>query len=127
MARTSSTPGASLCPTDGSSPALRREMAVPAARAQINSAQARAALCGLLMALTACNQPQRGPATQFKLAEATVASIHAALSSGQVTCTQLVQMYLDRISAYDTQGPALSAIITVNPKALDLGAEMARN
>jgi amidase len=79
------------------------------------------------MALTACNQPQRAPASQFKLAEATVASIHAAFSSGQITCTQLVQMYLDRISAYDAKGPALSAIITVNPKALDLAADMDRN
>src|SRR6266446_3465507 len=124
--RTSSTHGALRCPTGELSPADRRAMAVPA-RAQISSVPAAAALCGLLMALTACNQPPRSPATQFKLTEATVASIHAAFSSGQITCTQLVQMYLDRISAYDAKGPTLNAIITVNPKALELAAEMDRN
>src|SRR5262249_37080202 len=31
----------------------------------------------------------------------------------------LVQGYLDRISAYDQQGPKLNAIITINPRALE--------
>jgi amidase len=35
-----------------------------------------------------------------------------------LTCTQLTRLYLDRIAAYDMKGPALHAIITVNPKAL---------
>src|SRR5215469_13092689 len=50
--------------------------------------------------------------------EATVADIRAALEARQVTCRQLVQMYLDRIAAYDKKGPALNAIIMVNPNAL---------
>ena len=28
-------------------------------------------------------------------------------------------MYLDRIAAYDKNGPAINAIISVNPEALD--------
>ena len=39
---------------------------------------------------------------------------------------RLTQLYLDRIDAYNLQGPALHAIITVNPKALDIAAEMDR-
>jgi P27 family predicted phage terminase small subunit len=46
--------------------------------------------------------------------------VHAALAAGQLTCTQLTKLYLDRIAAYDTQGPALHAIITVNPKAMEI-------
>src|ERR1700686_3450824 len=60
----------------------------------------------------------------FRLQEATVAGIHAAFATGQLTCTQLIKLYLDRIAAYDQQGPALHAIITVNPKAMETAAEM---
>jgi amidase len=67
---------------------------------------------------------QQGP---FRFQEATVASIHAALAAGQLTCTQLTRLYLDRIAAYDKQGPALHAIITVNPKAMEIAAEMDRS
>jgi amidase len=50
--------------------------------------------------------------------EAAVADIRAALDARELTCRQLVQMYLDRIAAYDKQGPALNAIIMINPNAL---------
>jgi amidase len=67
---------------------------------------------------------QQGP---FGFQEATVASIHAALAAGQLTCTQLTRLYLDRIAAYDRQGPALHALITVNPKAMEIAVEMDRS
>jgi len=63
----------------------------------------------------------------FHLQEATIASIHAALAAGQLTCAQLTRLYLDRIAAYNMQGPALHAIITVNPKAMETAAEMDRS
>ena len=50
--------------------------------------------------------------------EATVADIRAALAAHEITCRQLVQMYLDRIEAYDKKGPLLNAIVMVNPNAL---------
>src|SRR3970282_1316491 len=50
--------------------------------------------------------------------EATIEDIHAAYKSGQLTTHQLVQLYLDRIEAYDKKGPALNSSITVNPDAL---------
>ena len=63
----------------------------------------------------------------FRLQEATVAGIHVALAARQLTCTQVTSfLYLDRIAAYDAQGPALHAIITVNPKAMEVAAEMDR-
>ena len=60
------------------------------------------------------------------LDEASVQSIHAAIDASKVTCVQVVHHYLDRIEAYDDRGPALNAIITVNPRALETAAEMDR-
>jgi amidase len=54
----------------------------------------------------------------FNLIEATIDDIHAAYKSGQLTCRQLVQMYLDRIEAFDKKGPTINAIITTNSDAL---------
>ena len=54
----------------------------------------------------------------FNILETTIEQVHAAFKSGELTCRQLVQMYLDRIEAYDKQGPAINAIISLNPGAL---------
>ncbi|MCC2676331.1 MAG: gatA [Ramlibacter sp.] len=60
----------------------------------------------------------------FPVEEATVASIHAAFRDGSLTATQLVRFYLARIEAYDQQGPALKAFVTVNPAALGEAARL---
>ncbi|WP_411888233.1 amidase family protein [Hydrocarboniphaga effusa] len=38
---------------------------------------------------------------QFHVEEATIASIHAAIQSGETTCQQVVQAYIDRARAYN--------------------------
>jgi amidase len=55
----------------------------------------------------------------FNVLETTIDDIHSAYKSGQLTARQLVQTYLDRIDAYNKQGPAINAIITLNPNALE--------
>ena len=55
----------------------------------------------------------------FHLEEATIEDVHNAYKSGRLTSHQLVQLYLNRIEAYDKKGPSLNAIITLNPKALE--------
>jgi Asp-tRNA(Asn)/Glu-tRNA(Gln) amidotransferase A subunit family amidase len=55
----------------------------------------------------------------FTLVETTIADIHAAYRAGALTTRQLVQAYLDRIAAYDQKGPAINALISLNPTALD--------
>jgi amidase len=65
----------------------------------------------------------RGAARSFQVVryeEATIADIQAALSAKTLTCRALVQMYLDRIAAYDKKGPTLNAIVVTNPDALKL-------
>lgn len=58
-------------------------------------------------------------AQSFEIVEATIDDIHAAYRAGILTARQLVQMYLDRIASYDKKGPAINAIISLNPTALD--------
>src|SRR5215472_18917208 len=58
-------------------------------------------------------------AQSFEIVEATIDDIHAAYRAGVLTARQLVQMYLDRIASYDKKGPAINAIISLNPTALD--------
>lgn len=55
----------------------------------------------------------------FEIVETTIADIHAAYRSGRLTARQLVQAYLDRIEAYDRNGPAINSVISVNPRALE--------
>ena len=62
--------------------------------------------------------PSAASAQRFDVMEATIDGVHSAMSSGRLTCHQLVQSYLDRIAAYDKQGPALNSIQTINPRAL---------
>lgn len=57
--------------------------------------------------------------TPFHVVETTIDDIHRAYQSGELTTHQLVQMYLDRIEAYDKQGPKINCVITINPKALE--------
>lgn len=57
-------------------------------------------------------------AQQFDVMEATIPQVHAAMDAKRLTCRQLVQAYLDRIAAYDQQGPTLNAIQHVNGRAL---------
>lgn len=60
------------------------------------------------------------PATPppFRVEEATIAEIDSAMKAGRITCRSLVQQYLRRIDAYDKNGPAINAIVIVNPDVL---------
>ena len=68
--------------------------------------------------------PTQPPARPFHVLEATIDGIHRAMRAQRLTCTQLVQAYLDRIAAYDQAGPKLNAIQTVNSNALALAARL---
>jgi amidase len=54
----------------------------------------------------------------FHLMEASIADIHQALQAGTLTCHSLVQQYLNRIAAYDQQGPTINSMLYINPKSL---------
>ena len=50
--------------------------------------------------------------------ELTIARLHAAYLSGDVTSATITRAYLDRIEAYDRRGPYLNSLISLNAVAL---------
>ncbi len=58
------------------------------------------------------------PDRSFHLMETSIADIHKAMLAGTLTCHNLVQQYLDRIHAYDQQGPAVNSMLYINPASL---------
>jgi amidase len=73
-------------------------------------------LCSASCNSGTANDSQSRP---FDIMETTIEDIHAGYKSGQLTTRQVVQMYLDRIEAYDQKGPAINSIITLNKGALE--------
>jgi Asp-tRNA(Asn)/Glu-tRNA(Gln) amidotransferase A subunit family amidase len=59
-------------------------------------------------------------AVLFDLQTATIEDINKAFDAGALTSEKLVQLYLNRIAAYDKQGPNINAVITLNAEALSL-------
>jgi amidase len=75
-------------------------------------------LAGLLFAFLLVPVANCAPDHAFHLLEASIADIHRAMQAGMLTCHDLVQQYLDRINAYDQQGPTLKSMLYINPQAL---------
>ena len=57
-------------------------------------------------------------AAEVNVETATTSDLQAAFQKGTLTSEKLTQIYLGRIAAYDKHGPAINAIITLNPNAL---------
>ena len=76
--------------------------------------------------LALCALPAVLHAQRFQAAEATISEIHAAMAAGRLTCRELVSQYLARIAAYDKTGPAINALVVVNPKALEVADSLDR-
>ena len=78
----------------------------------------RGLVVSIVIGLVSCQSPPVTDTRSFDVVEASVADIHEAMARGQLTARALVEAYLARIEAYDTRGPALNAIVTVNPNVL---------
>ena len=63
-------------------------------------------------------------ADTLDLDAATIADLNAAFRAGTLTSEKLLQFCLDRIKAFDRQGPSLHAVITLNPKALEIARSL---
>ena len=82
-----------------------------------------ASVLATIVVASAAQAPPPRPRT-FHLQEARIADVHAALQSRQITCRDLVGLYLKRIQAYDKSGPGLNAVQTMNPRALEEAARL---
>src|SRR5207344_2682623 len=63
--------------------------------------------------------PPPAPASTFDVYEKSIVDLLAAQRIGTVTSHDLVEKYLTRIKAYDRDGPRLTAMVALNPRALE--------
>jgi amidase len=64
------------------------------------------------------------PDADFPLLEATIDQIQARMASGEYSSVSITKLYLKRIDAIDRKGPALNAVIEINPDALAIATAM---
>jgi amidase len=62
--------------------------------------------------------------TRFDLQEATLADLQKKMQAGEESARSLVEKYRRRIDALDKQGPALHAVIELNPEADAIAASL---
>jgi amidase len=80
------------------------------------------ALAGLIVApLGFAQRMNADPAVEKSIAE-----LGAELAAGKTTSERLVRSYLNRIDALDRRGPAIRAVIAINPDALKIARELDR-
>ncbi len=64
------------------------------------------------------------PPEAFELDEITVSQLQEGMASGKYTAKKITEMYLGRIEEIDKQGPAVNAIIEVNPDAVAIAEQL---
>lgn len=60
------------------------------------------------------------------LEEVSIADLQKAMENGDLTASDLVDMYLERIDALDREGPRLRSLIETNPEAGDIAERLDR-
>jgi len=60
----------------------------------------------------------------FALEELTIDDLQSRMRSGSESSASLVRQYLDRIDATDQRGPAINAVIELNPDAIAIAAQL---
>lgn len=78
-----------------------------------------------ITALCAASRSQAA-ARRFDLAEATIADLNARMRSGRDSAVSIATKYLARIAELDKHGPAINAIIELNPDALRIAGDLDR-
>ncbi len=60
----------------------------------------------------------------FELDETTISQLRNGIASGEYTCRQVTEMYLEKIEALNTNGPRLYAVLETNPDAIGIADEL---
>jgi Asp-tRNA(Asn)/Glu-tRNA(Gln) amidotransferase A subunit family amidase len=73
----------------------------------------------VMLVLSSGFSAQEAPRQQppFEVHERSIAELQEAMTRGEVTSRELVELYLRRIAAYDRSGPQLHAMVALNPRA----------
>lgn len=68
--------------------------------------------------------PATSPAESLDLTSASIRELNEAIDAGALTSERLVELSLARIAAYDNSGPAINAVLYLNPDALERAREL---
>jgi amidase len=60
----------------------------------------------------------------FSLNEITIDQLQEMMKSGKASSKSITKLYLDRIAAFDKKGPAINAVIEINPDAIAIAKQM---
>jgi amidase len=74
----------------------------------------------LAMGQATAPDPTRPAPGPFALDEASISDLQRAMESGAETARSIVEKYLARIGEIDKQGPAVNAVIELNPDAIGI-------
>ncbi len=88
-----------------------------------------------VLAVVSCNTPSPAAAgikeekkglfiDDFDLNEITIDELQQKMQAGTYTSKAITEMYLKRIEKIDKSGPAINAVIEINPDALAIAAQM---
>lgn len=72
--------------------------------------------CAALFALAALAAQDQGRPSSFRIVEATIPQMQAAMAEGRLTSRELVSQYLIRLATYEDR---LNAALSVHPRALE--------
>jgi amidase len=102
-------------------------------RALLRTAAIGAGTAAIVPALSAgrvvgASEPAPSAAAAFEFDEVTIADLQRRMISGEISAHSLTETYLARIAKIDSStakgGPALNAVIEVNPDALAIAADL---
>lgn len=75
-----------------------------------------------LITMMSCAQNENG----FDAFELTIPELQSAMERGDLSSQELVRQYLERIDTFDQRGPAINAMIYINPRAAEEAAALDR-
>lgn len=70
------------------------------------------------------NLTLHGIKDDFSLNEITIDQLQKMMQEGKMTSKSITELYLKRIAAMDKKGPAINAVIEINPDAMKIAEEM---
>jgi len=68
--------------------------------------------------------PPTAQTPTFALEELTIDDLQSRMQAGSDTSASLTRQYIDRIGAIDQRGPAINAVIEINPDALAIASQL---
>jgi len=99
--------------------------AVPTTRRSFLKTSVVGGVAGVLLpTLSGAKEAALTTVEAFELDEVSISELQDGMRAGKYTARSITEKYLARIEAIDKQGPAINAVIEVNPDALKLAEAM---